>query len=192
MQLGQAEAVGRRARATAWFGRLARFGTAVRYAGHRPGELLVVGPEGDEPWHLTAHLEDLARYRGVPELTPTLVRWQPPPGRSPGIAIDELAAGGRDRTVLVVSEGAATAPLLERLEAARRRGSTVFGLAGSGTDSDLEQVAHETCRVGEEPVKGTPFVVDFDVAGHLVGIAACARPPSSRFGLLTGWMRRAG
>src|SRR5680860_1893675 len=52
-----------------------------------PGSLLLVGTETHEPWHLTAHLDDEARYSGIPELAPTLVRWQAPAGAPPHLAV---------------------------------------------------------------------------------------------------------
>ena len=86
---------------TGWGERTRRFGKSLREAGHDPGGLLLVGTPDEEPWHLTAHLDEESRWSGMPSLAPTLVRWQPPPGRpaAPGDRARPARAGrqGRDR-----------------------------------------------------------------------------------------------
>ena len=52
---------------TAWTQQTRVFATALRSAGHQAGGLLVVGTPAEEPWHLTAHLEEQARLARVPE-----------------------------------------------------------------------------------------------------------------------------
>ncbi|MBM7790038.1 hypothetical protein [Tenggerimyces flavus] len=59
---------------TAWVERTRSFARALRFAGHDSGGLLLVGTPREEPWHLTAHLDDEARWSEIPELRPTLVR----------------------------------------------------------------------------------------------------------------------
>src|SRR6185437_10397597 len=72
----QIERLRERLRETGWWTRALSVGQAVRST-RTPGGLLVVGPPEDEPWHLTAHLDDEARYGGFEQLRPTLVRWAP-------------------------------------------------------------------------------------------------------------------
>jgi len=48
--------------------------------GHDVGGLLIVGVPTEEPWHLTAHLDDQARLAREPQLAPVLVRHRVPPG----------------------------------------------------------------------------------------------------------------
>jgi hypothetical protein len=185
MNLGQAETVARAARASAWFGGLAGFAATLRGSVHVPGQLLVVGAADAEPWHFTAHLESLARYRGTPELAPTLIRWHNPARGAPGMSIEEMTGGGIGRVILAISEGSSDVDLLERLTDARRHGATVLGLSGqparsaNGSDTthrdDLEAVAHETHTVesGQAVRLGRlPVLCDFELATHLVGINA--------------------
>lgn len=175
MNLGQAEAIARAARATSWFGGLSGFGGTLRRSVHRQGQLWVVGSEADEPWHFTAHLEALARYRGVPELAPTLVRWQRPSNASaPGISVDDMAAGGIGQTVLAISEDPDDPELLERLADAKRRGATILGLT-SGDGDGMDSVAHEAHTVAADAtarVGRLAMLCDFEVATHLVGVTA--------------------
>ncbi|HEY6739605.1 MAG TPA: hypothetical protein VI076_12230, partial [Actinopolymorphaceae bacterium] len=112
-----------------------------------------------------AHLDDEARFGGVPELTPTLVRWDPQPGGPPHLAIglDRLAQTRRGESLLVVAETPST-PLLERVADVRRKGASIFALDGG--DRDLEGLAHEVLTVNEDPV------VSFEGAQHLVSLAA--------------------
>ena len=137
------------------------------WAGSRtPGGLLVVGTPGDEPWHLTAHLAEESRLSDAPGLSPTLVRWAPPPDAPPHLRVTmrRLEQAERGETVLVVGTGLAPAPLLERVSDARKR-ATVLALDQG--DPELEQLAHEALTV--EP--GTA-PVSFDGAQHLVSSAA--------------------
>jgi hypothetical protein len=100
---------------TGWLDRARLFGRALRSSPRRPGGLLVVGTPDYEPWHLAAHLDDESRLSDVPELSPTLIRWSPPPGAPP-----HLAQG------------------LARLEAARR-GETLAAPAASVISFDAAQ-----------------------------------------------------
>lgn len=66
---------------TQWPGAARRFaGSLRRSVVPAGGNLLLVGTEGYEPWHLAAHLVDEAAWSGLPELAPTLVRHRVLPG----------------------------------------------------------------------------------------------------------------
>ena len=154
---------------TGWLEQTAAFARVLRRS-RTPGGLLVVGTPGDEPWHLAAHLDEESRLSGVPELSPTLVRWAPPLDAPPHLRVgmDRLERAERGETVLIVGTEVAPAPLLERVNDARKR-ATVLALDQG--DPELEQLAHEalTVRPGTAPVS-------FDGAQHLVSSAAGDRP----------------
>ncbi|MFJ4186348.1 hypothetical protein [Kitasatospora sp. NPDC089509] len=180
---------------TGWLEAVGGFAGTLRRSVERrgAGELLLVGTEAYEPWHLAAHLADEAAWSAVPRLAPTLLRHRPPAAAPAHLAHDlrRLTEAGRGATVLVVAPGAAGAPLLERVQDARRHGATVLALDGAAapgglgapadladlTDlADLAGLAHERLAVGtaaEEP---------FDLAQHLVS-AAAGQPPGRRSAL---------
>ena len=157
-----------------WMDQTEEFARALRVSARTPGGLLLVGTPDDEPWHLTAHLDDESRLAGLPGLAPTLVRWSPPPGAPPHLAVGlaRLEAAGRGETLLVVSAAAAPAPLLERVDDARRTGATVLAL--DTDDPELDRLAHESLVVSAAPAR-----VSFDAAQHLVS-AAAGRPQGRR------------
>jgi hypothetical protein len=128
---------------TGWLERAGVFGRALRTSVRTPGGLLVVGTPAEEPWHLTAHLDDESRLSGIPELTPTLVRWSPPPGVPAhlSIGLSRLEEARRGETVFVVAPDAAPAPLLERVNDARHVGATILALDQG--DPELDDLAHE-------------------------------------------------
>ena len=130
---------------TGWLEQTAAFARALRRS-RTPGGLLVVGTPAEEPWHLTAHLAEESRLAGLPGLAPTLVRWAPPPDAPPHLrtGVQRLEQAARGETVLVVSAGPAPAPLLERVEDARKR-ATVLAL--DQDDPELDQLAHEVLAV---------------------------------------------
>ncbi|WP_199485216.1 hypothetical protein [Actinomadura craniellae] len=163
--------------ATGWLERTGEFARALRVSARRPGGLLLVGTPGDDPWHLAAHLDDESRHNDVPGLAPTLVRWEPPPDAPPHlrVGLDRLAAARRGETLFVVAEEDAPAPLLERVDDARRTGAVVLALEGG--DRELAGLAHEALTV--PPADG---LVSFDGAQHLVS-AAAGRPVEPRRGL---------
>jgi hypothetical protein len=66
-----------------WMAETREFAQALRASARTPRGLLLVGTPEEEPWHLTAHLDEESRLAALPELSPTLVRWRPPPG-APG------------------------------------------------------------------------------------------------------------
>src|SRR5690606_28452179 len=108
---------------------------------------LLVGTETYEPWHLAAHLDDEATRCGLPELSPTLVRYRVPEQAPAHLAVslDRLEAVRRGETVLVVAPGRTGAGLLERIEDARRGGATVLALENG--DSELRSLSHDALSV---------------------------------------------
>lgn len=152
---------------TGWLDQASYFGRALRRRARTPEGLLIVGTPDDEPWHMTAHLADESRLAGLPGLAPTLVRWAPPPGAPPhlSVGIGRLESARREETLLVVSALAAPAGLLQRLDDARKTGSTIFAL--DTDDPELDEIAHEALAIspGSAPVS-------FDAAQHLVSAAA--------------------
>ncbi len=115
---------------------------------------------------MAAHLEDESRYAGLPELSPTLIRWAPPPGAPPHlrVGIDRIARAGRAETLLVVGSDAAPGALLERVADARKAGASIFALDRG--DDELDSLAHECLAVRQEVDP-----VSFDGAQHLVSLA---------------------
>jgi hypothetical protein len=150
-----------------WLERTSSFARALRRSARTPRSLLVVGPAADEPWHMTAHLDDESRLAGIPELAPTLVRWNPEPGAPPhlSVGLDRLRAATTEETLLVVSPKLAPAELLERVHDVRRAGATVFAL--DRDDPELDGLAHESL-----PVRPGTAPMSFDAAQHLVSAAA--------------------
>jgi hypothetical protein len=167
---------------TGWLERTRAFARGLRKATRTPGGLLVVGTPDDEPWHLTAHLDEESRLAGIPELTPTLVRWQVPAQAPPHLraGLERLEAARRGETLFVVAPSAAPVPLLERVSDARRIGATVFALDQG--DPELDALAHEAMAVEPGPVS-------FGAAQHLIS-AACGElegaRPEQEFGVAAG------
>jgi hypothetical protein len=153
---------------TGWLERTAEFARALRCSSRAPGGLLVVGTPDAEPWHLAAHLDEESRLSGVPELAPTLIRWNPPAGAPPHLraSLSRIEEARRGETLFVVSPDAAPDALLERVHSARKV-ATVLALDQG--DPELERMAHEvlTVRPGAAPMS-------FDAAQHLVSCAAGA------------------
>jgi hypothetical protein len=148
---------------TGWLERTRAFAQGMRSATRLRGGLMVIGTPDEEPWHLTAHLDEESRLAGIPELMPTLVRWNPPP-EAPAhlrIGLSRLEAARRGETLFVVSPETAPVPLLERVNDARRTGATIFALDQG--DPELDSLAHEALTVQN---------VSFGAAQHLVS-AAC-------------------
>jgi hypothetical protein len=152
---------------TGWLTRAREFARTLRTSTRDPGGLMLVGSPDDEPWHLTAHLDDESRLNAIPELAPTLVRWTPPPNAPPHlrVGLDRLAAARRGETLFVVSQEIVPASLLERVDDARRTGATILALATG--DRELEGLAHDALVV---PARDQ--LVSFDGAQHLVSAAA--------------------
>jgi hypothetical protein len=146
-----------------WLERTRTFARGLRSATRLRGGLMVVGTPDDEPWHLTAHLDEESRLAGIPELMPTLVRWDPPAGAPAHlrVGLDRLEAARRGETLFVVTPATAPVPLLERVSDARRIGATIFALDQG--DPELDALAHEALTVRD---------LSFGAAQHLV-TAAC-------------------
>ncbi|MFI7135697.1 hypothetical protein ACIBQ1_59335 [Nonomuraea sp. NPDC050153] len=109
---------------TDWMIRTRGFAHALRTAGHRAGDLLVVGTPTDEPWHMAAHLSDEAQFADIPGPAPTLIRHHVPagePARQP-VGLSRPEAARRGRTPSVVAPGASDDHVLERVADARRGG----------------------------------------------------------------------
>jgi hypothetical protein len=155
---------------TGWLDRTRDFARGLRQATRTAGGLLLVGTPAEEPWHLTAHMDEESRLAGIPELMPTLVRWQVPGGAPPHlrVGLERLAAARRGETVFVVTPATAPVPLLERVSDARRDGATIFTLDQG--DAELGALAHETMTIAPGP--GVPGLMSFGVAQHLISAAA--------------------
>ncbi|MFD6890470.1 hypothetical protein [Streptomyces sp. NPDC059957] len=153
---------------TEWPGAARRFaGTLRRSVVPAGGNLLLVGTEQYEPWHLAAHLVDEAAWSGLPELAPTLVRHQVLPGDAPhlSVGLSRLEAARRGHTLLVVAPERPGDGLLERVHDARRAGATVLSMDGG--DADLGTLAHEVLSVPDGAAE-----LDLDTVQHLVSAAA--------------------
>ena len=155
---------------TGWLDRTRAFARGLRKATRTPGGLLLVGTPAEEPWHLTAHLDEESRLSGIAELMPTLVRWQVPDRAPPHlrIGLERLEAARRGETVFVVTPTSAPVPLLERVSDARRDGATIFALDQG--DPELDALAHEVMTIAPGP--GVPGMMSFGAAQHLIS-AAC-------------------
>ncbi|MCH0567077.1 MULTISPECIES: hypothetical protein [unclassified Streptomyces] len=161
---------------TEWLSATRRFAGVLRgsVVSHGGGLLLVGTPEY-EPWHLAAHLVDEAAWSGVPELAPTLVRYDVRPSDPAHLAVGpgRIEAARRGETLLVVAP-AEHAPLLERVHAARRAGVTLLALGGGA--GELAGMAHEALAVPEGAE------LDLDTVQHLVSAAAGENAAPERAG----------
>jgi hypothetical protein len=155
---------------TGWLDRTRAFARGLWRATRTPGGLLLVGTPAEEPWHLTAHLDEESRLSGIAELAPTLVRWEVPENAPPHlqVGLERLEAARRGETVFVVTPATAPVPLLERVSDARREGATIFALDQG--DPELDALAHESMTIAAGP--GVPGMLSFGAAQHLVS-AAC-------------------
>jgi hypothetical protein len=170
VNLQQCEGWARRIRRAGWYDDLRSLGRSVRTARPESSRLLIVGHPDDEPWHLTAHLDMLATFRGLPELRPSLVRGVEVPAQ-------------RSDAILVVSEQRVPDALLERLDDARSLGATVLGL--STDNPELDALAHEAVSLDLDRLDlgFGGLVADFELASHMFGVAAATperRGPVSR------------
>ena len=181
---------------TEWVERTRGFARGIRRSTKEPGGLLVVGTPTEEPWHFAAHLDDESRLSGVPEISPTLVRWRPPPGAPAHLAVgmERLEHARRGESLIVVAPDDPTEQLLERVSDAKRTGATVFALDGDD-DTELTSLAHDALVVPRSgldvpdqtlwtPAPTTPVAngddvfdlgdpaVSFDAVEHLVSLAA--------------------
>jgi hypothetical protein len=162
---------------TGWVERTRDFAGSLRRVSD-PGRLLLVGTPDEEPWHLAAHLDDEARISGLPQLSPTLVRWSAPPQAPPHLAVtlQRLEAASRKETVFVVAPDAAPDSLLERVADAKRIGATILSIDDG--DDALGSLVHDRLVVptsSDERLVVTsdlPASVDIDTVQHLVSVAA--------------------
>lgn len=162
---------------TGWVERTRDFAGSLRRVSD-PGRLLLVGTPDEEPWHLAAHLDDEARISGLPQLSPTLVRWSAPPQAPPHLAVtlQRLEAASRNETVFVVAPDAAPESLLERVADAKRVGATILSIDDG--DDELGSLVHDRIVVptsSDERLVVTsdlPASVDIDTVQHLVSVAA--------------------
>lgn len=162
---------------TGWVERTRDFAGSLRRVSD-PGRLLLVGTPDEEPWHLAAHLDDEARISGLPQLSPTLVRWSPPPQAPPHLAVtmQRLEAASRNETVFVVAPDAAPESLLERVADARRVGATILSIDDG--DDELGSLVHDRLVVASSSnerlvvASDMPTTVDIDTVQHLVSVAA--------------------
>ena len=155
-----------------WLEQARVLGRALRTTPRSAGGLLVVGTPDFEPWHVTAHLDEESRLSGIAELSPTLIRWAPPPGAPPHLSVGlaRLEAARRGETLFVVAENTAPVPLLERVSDARKTGATILAL--DGDDPELDALAHEALAI--------PDTLSFDAGQHLVSAAAGERSATER------------
>jgi hypothetical protein len=128
--------------------RTSQFAHSMRRFTTRPSGLMLFGPQADEPWHLTAHIDDEVTRAGLPDLRPSLVRWAPPAGSPPhlSIGLDRLGDIARGDSLVVVSEERPDSALLERVHDVKRKGATVFSIDNG--DADLASVSHESLVPG--------------------------------------------
>jgi len=161
---------------TEWVQRTQDFASSLRRSTTRPGSLLLVGTPTEEPWHLAAHLDDESRLAGVPELSPTLVRWSVPPEAPPHLSVTmaRLEAARRDDTVFVVAPDRPTDGLLERVADAKRVGATILSIDDG--DEELSSLVHDRLVVPPNAqtrivMQSTATYVDMDTVQHLVSVA---------------------
>lgn len=124
--------------------RTTEFAHSLRRFTTRTRGLMLFGPADDEPWHLTAHLDDELHRAGIDDIRPALVRWSPPAGAPPhlSIGLDRLREAGRGESLLVVAENTPADSLLERIDDVRRRGTTIFSIDNGS--KDLASLSHES------------------------------------------------
>ena len=161
---------------TGWVERTRDFAAMLRRSTPAAGGLLLVGTPTEEPWHLAAHLDDESRYAGVPELSPTLVRWSVPAEAPPHLSVGmaRLEAARRDETVFVVAPDAAPEGLLERVADARRTGAIILSIDDG--DEELGTLVHDRLVVPTRQqtrlvTQSSSTYVDMDTVQHLVSVA---------------------
>ena len=162
---------------TGWLERTRAFAQGLRKATRTQGGLLLVGTPDEEPWHLTAHLDEESRLSGIPELMPTLVRWEVPRDAPSHlrVGLERLEAARRGETLFVVTPEAAPVPLLERVSDARRTGATIFALDTG--DGELGSLAHESMSI-----RPGVDAVSFGGAQHLISSSVGEIGAADRFG----------
>jgi hypothetical protein len=105
------------------------------------------------PWHLIVHLDEESRLSGIPELTPTLVRWRVPEGAAPHlrVGLERLEAACRHRASwLLYTSSSRMGSWLIRVVIVRGAVVTRFGWpAGDGVPGPWSCMG--------EPGAGFPF-----------------------------------
>jgi hypothetical protein len=152
-----------------WIRQLGQFGAESRRFAqilgghHRSARLFIVGTEGAEPWHFTAHLAEQAERCGRSDLAPTLLRWKVPSGapRHLAVGMESLTQVNRSETVLVVSPYGESGDLLNRVDDARRQGARI--LAIHRECSELLELSHDGLSVGSLASRH-----EIEVGQHLV------------------------
>ena len=154
-------------RALGGLGRDARgFGRTLGSGSADVGNLMIVGTPTYEPWHFTAHLADEATRRSRPDLSPTLLRWQIPPGAPAhlSVSVDEVTRASRTSTVLVIPD-LEDPELLERIADAHRRGARVMAM--ERTETRLAAYSHEYLMID-----GQHSDREYDMCQHIVTAVA--------------------
>lgn len=163
---------------TGWVERTRAFARSLQRASRDRGRLLLVGTPEEEPWHLAAHLDEEARVAGMPQLSPTLVRWAPPADapRHLAVGLERIEAARRGEVVFVVAPQAPPERLLERVADARRVGATVLSMDTG--DEELAALAHDRLVVPAavtalpQPLITPSPAVDMGAIQHLVSLSA--------------------
>jgi hypothetical protein len=165
-----------------WLGHAWDLGQSLRPVSDGSGQLFVVGTASYDPWHVTAHLDDEARLRGLQSLRPILLRFRPPAAAPPHLqhSIAELSDAGRGHTLLVTAPDAMNDEILQRLSDARRRGASLFAIA-TGDSHDLTSLAHDSVTTPDNPANGGPAddPDPFAIATHLVAVSAGTQDESA-------------
>ena len=101
------------------------------------------------------------------------------------VGLGRLEAAGRHETLLVVTPQPPGPALLERVQDARRAGSTVLALDGGtpGERSELLGIAHDA-------LVADPEELDLDTLQHLVSAAAGENPGAGPAGAAPGTARQ--
>lgn len=160
---------------TPWLQRAEDIAQSLRRT-RSPGGLMLVGTPEEEPWHLAAHLSDESHYSGLPQIAPNLVRWSPPSDAPPHlrIGLERLTEARRGDTLFIVNPAEeAPASLLERVDDARRTGTTILSLDRG--DRELTSLAHDSISL---PSGDAPLTLDG--LQHLVSSAAGQQEDPSR------------
>jgi hypothetical protein len=155
-----------------WLSKAWDLGQALRPQVGANHQLFIIGTTTFDPWHVAAHLDDEARFSGLSDLRPTLLRWNPPAGAPAHLShsFEELRQSSAGPTVLVVAPDALHEGELERLADARRRGASL--LAVSAAQGDLADLAHESVNLSAQAVVESQIASPFEVATHLLAVSA--------------------
>ena len=125
------------------------FARVLNRSATTPGGLLLVGTPTQEPWHMAAHLDDESRLAAMPELKPTLVRWQPPTDAPPhlSIGLERIERTTRKETVFVVAGDQAPDELLERVFDAKKIGARILTMVTA--EAETTPVCLTACAMPE-------------------------------------------